>query len=167
MLTIIYISKNETQWINNVMFTIEPGNRNGLKETHSNNGASYSEFLQQIHHIRTPLSITFYTYAIFHYLACLSMWAPIDLNESKTDKFLQQWSSNLIAWTEKGWSFCVLSNSKCEKLTFVSVLREPKKQTTTRQRTKSSRLWYKWSGNSSSTAVMIASSPPNWNTQRK
>ena len=46
---------------NNVLFTVEPGNRNGLKETHSNDGASYSEFLQQLHHIGTTLSITLYT----------------------------------------------------------------------------------------------------------
>lgn len=45
----------------NLLFTVEPGNRDGLKETHSDNGASYSEFLQQLHHIGTTLSITFYT----------------------------------------------------------------------------------------------------------
>lgn len=73
MLIIIYITKNTTA-DNNLMFTIEPGNRDGLKETHSNNGASYSEFLQQLHHIRAPLSITFYTFAdIIHYLALFSM----------------------------------------------------------------------------------------------
>lgn len=44
--------------------TVEPGNCNGLKETHSNNGASHSEFLQQLHHVGATLSITHYTWLI-------------------------------------------------------------------------------------------------------
>lgn len=43
-----------------LLFTVEPGNRNGLEETHSDDGASDSEFLQQLYHVGPTLSVTFH-----------------------------------------------------------------------------------------------------------
>ena len=40
------------------MFTVEPGNRDGLEETHSYDGAPDSKLLQQLHYVGTTLSIT-------------------------------------------------------------------------------------------------------------
>lgn len=65
------------------------------------------------------------------------------------------------------WNILIINVNKLRsrswlKLTLVRVLREPRKQTTTSPRTNSSLRWDRVSGYSSITAVMMASSPPNW-----
>lgn len=49
-------SKEQYSKDENLMFTIEPGYGDGLQETHNDNRGTYSEFLQQLHHVGTTLS---------------------------------------------------------------------------------------------------------------
>lgn len=49
-------SKEQYSKDDNLMFTIEPGNGDGLQETHNNNRGAYSKFLKQLHHVGATLS---------------------------------------------------------------------------------------------------------------
>lgn len=96
------------------MFTVEPRNCDGFKETHGDDGASHSKLLQQLHHVGAALSRAF------------SLIGHLGLKQRVCYLYFQ----------------LGLRVRKKKKLALVRVLREPRKQTTTKHRTKSSLLWY-------------------------
>lgn len=95
------------------MFTVEPRNCDGFKETHGDDGASHSKLLQQLHHVGAALSRAF------------SLIGHLGLKQRVCYLYFQ-----------------LGLRVRKKKLALVRVLREPRKQTTTKHRTKSSRLWY-------------------------